>query len=183
MDVIAAILNRRSPGRLSEPGPNSVQLEQILVAAAHAPDHGRLSPWRFAVMQGTSREILANALQAQLLHTHADATAEMIAAERAKAHRAPVIVAVTAHVTPGHKVPEIEQIIAVGAAVENMLLAAWSLGFGSLWKTGAPSYQRDVKTALGFLATDHIVGFIYLGTAAAPAKPRNFSLTGLVRHL
>ena len=146
------------------------QLEKILRAAAHAPDHGRLSPWRFAVMEGPSRGILADAMADLLLRNHAHASAEMLVAEKSKALRAPMIIAVAAHVTAGHKVPEIEQVVAVGAAIQNMLLAAESLGFGSMWKTGAPAYDAGVRQALGFAADDPIIGFVYLGRQLAPGK-------------
>ena len=183
MDIIAAIEDRSSASRLTEPAPNKEQLEKILHAAAHAPDHGRLSPWRFAVMQGDSRQILADAMADLLLRKHTDASADMLAAEKAKALRAPMIIAVAAHVTAGHKVPEIEQIVAVGAAIQNMLLAAEALGFGSMWKTGAPAYNTDVKQSLGFAAADHIIGFVYLGRRLAPGKPRDHTLAGLIRYL
>jgi len=183
MDIIAAIEDRSSASRLTEPAPNKEQLEKILRAAAHAPDHGRLSPWRFAVMEGPGRDILADAMADLLLRNHADASAEMLAAEKAKAQRAPMIIAVAAHVTASHKVPEIEQVVAVGAAIQNMLLAAQSLGFGSMWKTGAPAYDASVRQALGFAADDQIIGFVYLGRRLAPGKPREHSLQGLVRHL
>lgn len=183
MDVLEAILTRRSPGKLGDPGPNNEQLTRILEAAVHAPDHGRLSPWRFAVLRDARRQLLADALGELLTRKHADVTADMLATEKAKAFRAPVIVAVAAHTVSGHKVPEVEQLLAVGAAVQNMLLAAAALGFGALWKTGAAAYDADVKSALGFSANDQIVGFIYLGTAQSPAKPREFSVASHVRHL
>lgn len=183
MDIIAAIEDRSSASRLTEPAPNKEQLEKILRAAAHAPDHGRLSPWRFAVMEGPSRGILADAMANLLLRNHAHASAEMLVAEKAKALRAPMIIAVAARITAGHKVPEIEQIVAVGAAIQNMLLAAESLGFGSMWKTGAPAYDAGVRQALGFAAGDQIIGFVYLGRQLAPGKPREHTLTGLVRYL
>lgn len=183
MDALQNILGRRSPGKLGEPGPNKEQMDLIIRAAAHAPDHGRLAPWRFAVLQGAGRERLASAIEELLRRRHPDATADMIAVERAKAFRAPVIVAVAAHLTSGHKVPEIEQWLAVGAAVQNMLLAARALGFGSLWKTGGPAHDASVRAALGFEPAEQIAGFIYLGVATAEPKPRDVTLEGLVRHL
>jgi nitroreductase len=62
------------------------------------------------------------------------------------------------------KIPPIEQLLSVGAAVENVLLALHAHGFGAIWRTGAPAYDDWVKQALGFAATDAIVGFIYVGT-------------------
>jgi nitroreductase len=183
MDILTALASRTSAGRLCDPGPNKREIDQILSAASHAPDHGRLSPWRFAVMQGDSREILANAMGALLMGKYPDASADMLANEKAKALRAPSIIAVAAHVTVGHKVPEIEQVVAVGAAIQNMLLASHALGFGTMWKTGAAAYDEQVKLALGFATSDKIIGFIYVGTRAAPGKARDYSLASLVRHL
>ena len=183
MDLLTAIESRASAGRLTDPGPNKQQIERLLRAASHAPDHGRLSPWRFAVMQDAGRGILANAMADLLLRRHPDASADMLASEKAKAQRAPTIIAVAAHPTPGHKVPEVEQVVAVGAAIQNLLLAAQALGFGTMWKTGAPAYDAEVKQALGFATTDQVVGFVYLGTTVTPGKPRDYPLAGLVRYL
>ena len=81
---------------------------------------------------------------------------------------------VAAICTPGGKIPVIEQILAAGAAAQNIMLAAQSLGFNSMWKTGGPAYDEQVKTALGLEAKDAIVGFMYLGTDASKpdAAPR-----------
>jgi nitroreductase len=62
------------------------------------------------------------------------------------------------------KVPEIEQVIAVGAAVENLVLAAHALGYGVMWKTGAAAYDSRVKAVLGLQPDDHIVAILHLGT-------------------
>ena len=62
------------------------------------------------------------------------------------------------------KVPEIEQVLAVGAAVENMLLAAHAMGLGVMWKTGAAAYDAGVKAAVGLAPVDHIVAILHLGT-------------------
>jgi nitroreductase len=68
------------------------------------------------------------------------------------------------------KVPEIEQVLATGAAVENLLLAAHALGYGSMWKTGPAAYDPGVKAALGLQPTDHIVAIVHLGSPAAVVK-------------
>lgn len=183
MDLFETIDGRRSASRLGEPAPSSAQLERILLAAVSAPDHGRLSPWRFHVMQGERMALLASAFEAALRRKYPDATPDMVAAARGKALRAPVLVVVAARPSVGHKVPENEQVMAVAAAVQNLLLAATALGFGSMWKTGGPAYDKDVKLALGLAATDHIVGFVYLGTTTTVGKPRTPTLEGLVQHL
>ncbi len=150
-DVLGAIMNRSSATRLTEPAPDRAQLETLLRAAARAPDHGRLAPWRFAVLQGEMRDgVLGDAMAAVICERTPDVTAEVLEGERRKALRAPVIVAVAAAVRPHPKIPEIEQVAAVAAGIENLILAAHALGFGTMWKTGAAAYSPIVKRALGF---------------------------------
>ena len=95
--------------------------------------------------------------------------------ERDKARRAPVIIVVACRAVPGTKVPVIEQILAAGAAAQNILLALHVLRYAAAWKTGEAANDVEVKKALGFAADDHLVGFIYTGGGAgatfAPGKP------------
>lgn len=172
MDVHTAISSRASAAKLMAPGPNAQQLETILMACTRAPDHGRLSPWRFVVLEGDKRNILASSMTAMRRRLTPGATEDDVAREGAKAMRAPTIVAVAARITRGGKIPEIEQVVAVGAGMQNMILTAHALGFGTMWKTGPAAYDEAVKTALGLDATDYLVGYLYLGTTAAPGTPR-----------
>ena len=94
----------------------------------------------------------------------------MLSRERAKALRAPLIIVVAAR-TQVCKIPQIEQVLAVAAAAQNIMLAAHALGFGAMWKTGDPAYDDSVKSALGLETTDSIVGFLYLGTADGTSLP------------
>jgi len=181
--VVDAILGRSSATRLAEPAPDRAQLETLLRAAARAPDHGRLAPWRFAVLQGDSRRILGDAMAGLMRERTPDAAAEVLEAERRKALRAPVIVAVAAATRPHPKIPEIEQVAAVAAGIENLLLAAQDLGFGTMWKTGAAAYSPLVKRALGFAEEDQILGFVYVGTAVARAPVRSADIDGVTRWL
>ncbi len=94
---------------------------------------------------------MAESLQSRM----PDASPAHIDAERNKPNRAPTIIVVAAHITPG-KIPELEQLLAVGAATQNMCLAAQALGFGTMWKTGAAAHDSKVKHALGLREDDHI---------------------------
>lgn len=183
MEVLEAILNRSSATRLVEPAPDRAQLETLLRAAARAPDHGRLAPWRFAVLQGESRRILGDAMAEVARARAPEVGAEVLDGERRKALRAPVIVAVAAAARPHPKIPEVEQVAAVAAGIENLILAAGQLGFGTMWKTGAAAYSPIVKRALGFDEADQILGFVYLGTAAGLAPVRNAEIDGVTRWL
>jgi nitroreductase len=173
MDALELLHTRQSAGKLQDPGPDDMELAEIFRSAVSAPDHGRLRPWRFVVIREEARERFGELMAATLRSRRPDTTPEMLDRERGKPLRAPLIVVVAARVQAG-KIPEIEQVLAVGAAAQNIMLAAHALGFGAMWRTGDPAYDATLKTALGLEPTDAIVGFIYLGTHAGspPASVR-----------
>lgn len=183
MDVLTAIETRSSAPRLGEPAPDAEQLQRILSAGAHAPDHGRLAPWRFVIIAKDRRQVLGEAMAQLLKRNNPDANETRLDAERKKALRAPMIIAVAARPNKEHKVPEVEQLLAAGAAVQNMFLAANALGFGAMWKTGGAAYDKEVKTAIGLEPNDHIVAYLYLGTASDKIPARPISLEGAVSRL
>jgi nitroreductase len=167
MELLEGIQSRTSAVKLVDPGPTQEQLNTIMSAALRAPDHGRLKPWRFVVLEGAQRARLAGAMGEFLRKKAPSCTQAQLEAERAKSMRAPTILVVAARISKG-KIPEIEQIAAVAAGVQNMLLAAHALGVGAMWKTGGAAYDPDVKAALGLTPEDHIVAFLYLGTIKTP---------------
>jgi nitroreductase len=171
MQAIDALLKRRSAKVLTGPGPDEGALELLLECASRAPDHGRLRPWRFIVIRGAARERLGELMADQLRRKQPGASAESLQRERQKPLRAPLIVALAAVCDASARVPAIEQILAAGAAAQNIMLAATALGFGAMWKTGDAAYDDAVKTALGLEAGDAIVGFLYLGNVTADAVP------------
>jgi nitroreductase len=165
MELLTAIETRASAARLTQPGPTPEHLARILDAAAHAPDHGRLRPWQFIVLDADLREKFSlAAAQAKRVRLPAMSD-EQFAAEREKISRSPTIVVVGCSVRREQtKIPEIEQVIAAAAAAQNLFLAAHDLGYGVMWKTGAAAYDRGVKATLGLTADDHIVAIMHLGT-------------------
>lgn len=183
MDLFEAIATRASAIKLAEPAPSREHLQKIIEAGARAPDHGRLAPWRFVVITGAARERLGEAM-ADALRVRDPASDEaQLQREREKAARAPAILAVAARTKPGHKVPEIEQVLAVGAAVENMFLAAHALGYGAMWKTGPAAYDPRIKAVLELATEDQIVAFLYLGTPTLRGQARPGQLEERVRWL
>lgn len=164
MDAIDLLLTRESALKLESPGPSQADLDVMFASAVRAPDHGRLRPWQFVVVPEGKRAAFGDLLAASMARRNPDAPPEELARERGKAMRAPVIVAAAAKLAKGHKIPEIEQLLSAGAAVQNIMLAAKARGFGAMWKTGAPAYDASVKEALGIAADSEIVGFLYLGT-------------------
>jgi nitroreductase len=173
MDLLQAIETRSSVSTLAEPGPTDAQWATLLRAGAHAPDHGRLRPWRFLVVRGEARGRLGDILADALLARQPDAPPEAVERERRKPLRAPAILVVAAAPRAHPGVPEIEQILAAGAATQNILLAAHALGLGAMWRTGAPAFDPRVVAGLGLPPESRIVAFVYLGTPAAPIRPRD----------
>lgn len=169
MDAIEALTTRRSPAKLVDPGPGEEQLAVMLRAGARAPDHGRLRPWRFIVLRGAARERFGAVMAETLAARVPGVPAEVLERERRKPLRAPVVVVVAAAVQPDHKIPVVEQLLAAGASAQNVLLAAYALGFGGMWRTGDSAYDARVKEALGLAREDAIVGYLYLGTPAGRA--------------
>ena len=168
MDVLAAIALRRSTGRLTAPGPNAAQLSTILDAAACAPDHGELRPWRFVILEGEAKdefgEVLADAYRERCRAEGVEPMPAKLEKERTKLGRAPMVVIVAVEPQSG-AIPTIEQVSATAAATQNMLLAATALGVGSMWRTGEPCYDPRVREAIGLPETALMLGFVYLGTA------------------
>jgi nitroreductase len=165
MELFEAITTRTSAARLAEPGPTPEHLARILEAAGRAPDHGRLKPWRLTVLDEEGRARFAEASAEARRARLPEPTPEQLAAEREKIWRSPTVVVVGCRVQKGNaKIPEIEQVLAAGAAVQNMFLAAHALGYGAMWKTGPAAYEPGVKAAVGLEPDDHIVAILHLGT-------------------
>jgi nitroreductase len=165
------MLSRESALKLEAPGPSTEELDQMFASAVRAPDHGRLRPWHFVVINEDQRAAFGGLMADSLRRRNPAVSDGEMQRERDKAFRSPVIVAVAAKVKRGHKIPEIEQIASASAAAQTIMLAAPALGYGAVWKTGAPAYDSSVKVALGLAADDDIIGFLYIGTQAGGSSP------------
>ena len=159
----------RSVSVLRDPGPTDRQWE-IFCARARGlrimADCGLGGFSSCAAKRAScSAEVMAEALR----ESKPDTPSEALDRERRKPSRAPALLVVAVVPVPHSGVPEIEQILAGGAAAQNILLAAHALGLGAIWRTGAPAYNDHVARALGLPAQGRIVAFIYLGAPHAPA--------------
>jgi nitroreductase len=173
LNAIEAMLSRRSvPAlRLREPGPSSAQIDVALDAALCAPDHGTLRPWRFVLIHGAARARLAELLAGRTAQREPDTPPGKIERIGNQARNAPLVIAVGARIESTHKVPEIEQLLAVGAGVMNLLNAFHALGFGAIWLTGGNAYDPQVAATLGFHPPERCLGFVYVGTCEAADRP------------
>jgi nitroreductase len=171
MDALEMLLRRESALKLMDPPPSAEQLETMFQAALRAPDHGRLRPWAFVVVPKDKRERFGEIMVQSLQQRRPDTAPEMLQREKQKVMRAPMILVVAARPKSTERIPEIEQLLSAGAAAQNIMLAAYALGFGAMWKTGDAAYDDGVKTALGLQSSDKIVGFIYLGSTDGSSSP------------
>ena len=173
-DAIDLLLTRRSGSAktMTGPGPNDAQLQQILAAAARAPEHGKLFPWRFIVFEGDGRKRFGELLAACVQETESNVPVERVEMERTRFLRAPVVVGVISRTRESIPIPEWEQILSAGAVCQNMLIAAHASGFVANWITEWPAYHPLVKERLGLKPGERIAGFVYIGTPAIPLEER-----------
>ena len=181
MTVFETIKRRRSIGKMTSERPSRQQIERLLEAATHAPNHHKVQPWKFIVLAGGAREelgaLMADSLASRLEEMSSEKAQAILNKERNKLLRAPVVIVVVAEPPRQPKVLEIENIEATAAAVQNMLLAGEEMGLACMWRTGDAAYDPRVKQWLGLALEDHIVSFLYVGFPAIPhleRKPVSF---------
>jgi len=168
MDIFTAIHSRYSVPKVKpDPLPREV-VEKLLSAAVQAPNHYKVRPWRFVVLTGKGRERLGDVMAANLKARFPELPAEALEKERQKPLRAPLLIAVAADKPAEPKVNEIENICAVSAACQNILLAANALGLGATWRTGDAARDVEIKKFLGFAPDQHLIAFLYIGYPENP---------------
>jgi nitroreductase len=173
MDAIAALHQRVSVAKVTEPAPDLAQREAIFRAATRAADHKHLQPWRFLVIEGQGLRTLGDLFVNAALADDPAMPDKAVESLRNKPLRAPMIVVAIASCQEHPKVPVIEQVVSTGAAVQNMLLAAYALDVGAFWRTGAMATHPKVLQGLGLKENEHIVGYLYLGTPVkSPPAPK-----------
>jgi nitroreductase len=174
--VIALLSSRRSvkPDRLLAPGPQPQELETMLRIASRVPDHKKLAPWRFIVLEGDARAKLGDVIADACIAEEPERPSDVrLAMERGRLTRAPLVVAVISRVTPHRSAPEWEQILSAGAACLNLCLAANALGYGTSWLTEWIAYSPGVREALQLADNERIAGFVYIGTPAEAPHERD----------
>lgn len=167
--ALALLLNRQSCHKLLAPGPNESELELILQAGLRAPDFMTLQPFRFLCArdeEGLSR--LGDAMQRAAM---ASKQSEVIIDRAPKMpHRAPVVLIAVCSLKPSDVVHVLDQQLCASSTVLMMQLAARALGYGGVWRSGWPMFDRNLHQELGLLEHEQIVGFLYLGTAGHPDR-------------
>ncbi len=172
--ILEAINSRHSvsPKRLRDPGPGEEQLMQIVAAAAAAPDHGRMRPFRIIRFPNETREALADVFETALLERLPDADCMSRGRAREKAARAPVLLGLVLRLREAEELPhKDDQIAAAGASLQNMLLAAHAMGFGARALSGKAVRTEAFRKALGLADNEAFLCFVPIGTPTkAPHK-------------
>ena len=171
-EALTHMLNRRSVPRLQEPAPCDDVLNRILSAALRSPDHMHLRPWRFLKISGDDRFELGQLFAEHEKYKNRDYKQEFIEHAKKKALRAPLIIVGISSYQEHPNVPKIEQSVSTGGVLNNIGLAAYFSGFGTVWRTGAYAYSNIIKGGLGVSEKEDIIGFLYIGTPSIKhAKP------------
>jgi nitroreductase len=170
MDAIALLLNRRSCAALTPPGPEGEALDIILKAAIRVPDFQALRPYEFIVARGDGLQRLGAMMEKAAL---ASGQPEAVVKRAPRMPlRAPLVIVVVARARQSVVVQPIEQHLTAGCAVMAMQMAAVALGFGGIWRSGWPMFDRHLHDLLDLGEQDRIVGFLYLGTPVqSPSSP------------
>lgn len=176
-----------APRRLVEPGPSKVQMQDILSAAAAAPDHGQLLPWRFVQVPVDKRDLLAEVFGQSLQDRDPHATPEQIDNASDKAFRSPFLMLAIARLvgsTPQQDarrqeagelaVGDAERLVSLGCAIQNLLLVAHALGFGSGLTSGQALLSPRLRALFQLQTFEQAVCCINIGTVskAKPARLR-----------
>ncbi|MCP8940354.1 nitroreductase [Alsobacter sp. SYSU M60028] len=169
-DTLTLLKTRRSvpPIAMTGPAPTPAELDAILSVAARVPDHGKLAPWRFIVIEGDARLKLGDAIAEIFVQDNPDAGPDRIEVERKRLALAPLVVAVVSTAAPHVKIPMWEQEMSAGAACMNFVIAANALGFATSWLTGWMAYDRRFLDRLGLAGHERLAGLIHVGRGKPP---------------
>lgn len=159
--------------QLGDPAPDPEQLQELLTVAMRAPDHGKLAPWRFVLLEGEARREFGQRLAELHLKKDPELPERKRIKDRDRYEHAPLVVTVVAQLQAEHpKVPVQEQILSAGYVAYNLLMGAQAMGFGAQLLTGWAAYDDDAATLLGLAENERVIGFIHIGTPAREIPER-----------
>ena len=173
--VLAFLKSRKSASAkaMTAPGPSSGQMADILEIAARVPDHGKLAPWRFILIEGDGRKRMGQGFVDIWAKNNPTYGAENLDFQRGLFMRAPVILVVVSIAQVHGKIPVWEQQLSSAAVCYNAVLAATALGFDAQWQSDWVAYDEDAKNVMGVAAHEKISGIIYIGTSTIPLEDRH----------
>lgn len=173
MDYLEGLLTRRSvaPKDMTDEPVKPEHIEIILKVATRVPDHGKIAPWRVKVFDKAAQAEFGSVISARFEELNPGIEEKFIAAERQRAARAPLLLAVITQTERG-KIPPWEQYMSVGAVCMNILHAAQALGYGAKWLSEWIAYDEKILAALGGKPGERVAGFIYIGVPKEKPEDR-----------
>lgn len=172
-DTMDLLLTRRSVKTrdMVYPAPDKAELKLILQAAIRVPDHGKLSPWRFIVLEGADRDKLGHLITEGMKH-EGNVTDRIAEKMSGYATQGPLLIVAVFSPKESAKIPLFEQKLSMGASCQNLLIAAHASGFVGQWLTGWAASSPTVKSGLGLEQHEEISGFIFIGSQSRPPSER-----------
>lgn len=162
-DLLAAVQNRQSFGKLCEPAPNNAEIEQLLKTAVTVPDHGNLKPFRFIVVSGEGQTKLGAAFAQAMKRQNPEAPDAKIEKARAKAHAAPLMILIVSSPKES-KIPLWEQEATAACTGYAISLAADLMGYGAIWKSIGIEIDTEVRQVLKMSSHENLLGWVNVGT-------------------
>lgn len=171
--LLAYLNSRRSarPADMVGPGPDGEQLRAMIELASRTPDHGKLAPYRFVIIEQSQRDRLQKLFAEALEECAPGAHEAKVRKTLAKAHYAPCLVVLISSPVRDHKIPVWEQELCVGAVGMNLLHAVHAYGFVGAWITGDQAYDPCV-TRHFCKDGERIAGFFFIGSPSQPLTER-----------
>lgn len=153
---------------LTAPGPTRRELNDLLRLAARVPDHGKLNPWRFVILEGAAKDAFTAKLEAVAA---ARSDQPKATAALGKLRTPPLAVAVISSPVAG-QIPLWEQQMSAGAVCATLLIAATAMGYGANWITDWYAFDGEALAVLGVCEGEQVAGFLYLGSIGEAPQER-----------
>ena len=145
-------------------------IQQVLINATWAPNHGRQEPWHFTVFTGEGLQKFAD-FQSEVYKQDAGDQFKQISYQKLQVNplKASHVIAIGMRRSTNKNIPEIEDVEAVACAVQNIYLSVTAYGLGGYWTTGGVTYNERAKSFFGLGDADKLLGFFYIGHVAIPS--------------
>jgi nitroreductase len=172
--VLAFLKSRKSASAktMTGPGPSQSQIDEILEIAVRVPDHGKLAPWRFVLIEGEGRARVGEGFAQVWSKNNPSHGGESLNFQLGLFMRAPLILIVVSTAAANGKIPVWEQQLSSAAVCYSAVLAATALGFDVQWQSDWVAYDDGAKAVMGVHAHEKVSGIIYIGTSNVPLEDR-----------
>ena len=171
-DLNLLIKSRRSifPASYTGERVDDSIIQQMLENANWAPTHKLTEPWRFVVFCDQGIKSFADFQANKYLEKEGN-NADPIKEQKLRSNPLTASHIIAICMKRHEVVPEMEEVAAVAASVQNMLLTAHAHGLGAYWSTGGVTFYKDVNADFGLCEQDKLLGFVYVGVPKTKDLP------------